>query len=171
MIEEQVKKQTNKGVFVDVFPIDGLPNDEKEKERLLKKLMTMQSILSSKISVAPGFSTIKNTAKTLLGKSVFFLNEKKYSQKINDLASTYSFDGSNYVAHLVALFGKPERFVNPISNYADYTMLDFEGYQLRAPIGYENVLTRSFGNYLEIPPENERHGQHGIKIYKRGNQK
>ncbi len=169
MFEDQVKKQTNKGVFVDIFPMDGLPDDINKRSWLLKKLMVMQSILSNKIHASVGFSSIRNAAKTVLGCAVFFINEKKYSQKINDVASAYSFEDSNSVTHLVALFGKPDRFINPKSNYSDYIMLEFEGHYLRAPIGYDDVLKRSYGNYMDLPPEDERHGQHGIRIFKRGN--
>ena len=43
-----------------------------------------------------------------------------------------------------------------ISDLAEAKWVDFEGYQMPVPIGYDRILTKGFGNYMEFPPEDKR---------------
>ncbi len=167
MKEEQVKHQTNKGVFIDIFPLDGLPDSQHKQKHLTRKLCVLESILSNRISVPPGFSTFKNACKTILSHATFFINEKKLSLYINKISSAYEFDKSKQVAQLVELFGKPQKLIYPIEDFSDYVLLDFENCKFRCAVGYKHFLTKFYGDYMTLPPESERHGQHGITIYKR----
>lgn len=36
--------------------------------------------------------------------------------------------------------------------------LDFEGYKMKAPCGYEYILTQFYGDYMQLPPLEERSG-------------
>lgn len=45
---------------------------------------------------------------------------------------------------------------------ADYKMiqLPFEGRMLNVPDNYNDILTKSYGDYMKLPPENERYKKH-----------
>ena len=49
----------------------------------------------------------------------------------------------------------------------DCIILDFEGHKLSALRNYDAVLKAAFGNYMQLPPESERHPYHKYKIYKK----
>ena len=51
--------------------------------------------------------------------------------------------------------------------FDEYTMLVFEKYKFRVPHFYDEVLRNSYGDYMQIPPENERIGHHYYKVYKK----
>lgn len=169
MIEHNVKKQTGKGVFIDVFPLDGVPNDKKDYKRLISSMLRNQSLFSNIVNKKAGFSSLKNAVKTLLGSAGVFINEVSLGKKIDRIASKYCYNECNKVAHLVLLLKKPERFVSPKDEYDDFVMLDFEGQKFRCPAEYDSILKRSFGDYMQLPPENERLGHHGIDVYFRNN--
>ena len=40
----------------------------------------------------------------------------------------------------------------------------FEGLRLRGPKQWDLYLARIFGDYMEMPPENERTGSHGVVV-------
>lgn len=42
---------------------------------------------------------------------------------------------------------------------------EFEGRYFYAPSEIDKVLTRSFGDYMQLPPENERVYKHHLKCY------
>ena len=48
----------------------------------------------------------------------------------------------------------------PVSDFRDTVRLPFEDTTIRAPIGYDDVLTRSYGNYMELPPVEKRVAKH-----------
>ena len=45
------------------------------------------------------------------------------------------------------------------------TEVDFEGYRFKAPSDYDAVLRQLYGDYMKLPPENERITHHSNKIY------
>lgn len=167
MIEHNVKKQSGKGVFLDVFPLDGVPDNRLKYKHQMSDLLISQSLFSNIINKSAGFSSIKNIAKTILGATGFFINEFALGKHINKVAKKYSFTECDKVAHLVLLFKKPTRFITPKHEYDDFVMLDFEDKKFRCPPKYENILRRSFGDYMILPPENERQGHHGIDVYQK----
>ena len=157
----------NHGVYIDVFPLDGVPEDKKEYKRLISSLLRNQSLFSNIINKRAGFGSLKKIAKTVLGSTGIFINEIKLGRHIDKTASKYRYEECDRVAHLVLLLKKPERFVSPKAEYNDYVMLCFEGQEFRCPAQYDNILRRSFGDYMQLPPENERLGHHGIDVYQR----
>lgn len=42
---------------------------------------------------------------------------------------------------------------------------EFEGYKLMAPVKYHEYLTKRYGDYMQLPPEDQRHPYHGGKYY------
>lgn len=45
-------------------------------------------------------------------------------------------------------------------DFRETVMLPFEGMQVRAPIGYDRLLTERYGDYMEFPPVMERKEKH-----------
>lgn len=43
--------------------------------------------------------------------------------------------------------------------------VDFEGYKFMAPAQYHNYLSHHYGDYMQLPPEDQRHPYHGGKYY------
>ena len=44
--------------------------------------------------------------------------------------------------------------------------LEFEGHRFFAPAQYEKLLEQVYGDYMTLPPENERGGWHAISELK-----
>ena len=52
----------------------------------------------------------------------------------------------------------------PIDYFGDGAQLDFEGHMFKVPAHYEEILSRLFGNYMELPPEEKRVSHQLIEI-------
>jgi len=50
--------------------------------------------------------------------------------------------------------------------FGDGTDIIFEGEIFKAPLKYDAVLHQLYGDYMKMPPENERIQQHFYKIYR-----
>lgn len=53
---------------------------------------------------------------------------------------------------------------NPFDEIND---IEFEGLKFMAPAKYHEFLTKRYGNYMELPPEDQRHPYHGGKYYRK----
>lgn len=166
MIEKNIKRSTNKGIFIDIFPLDGVPDNPTKRKKHLSKLVKLQSLLSNSINVVQPHQGIKGVAKKILGIIMKPFDEMKLAEKVSSLARKYSYNECGSVAHLVLLLNKPKRFITPKEEYEDYVLLDFENIKLRCPKAYDSILKRSYGDYMQLPPESERQGHHGIEIIK-----
>ena len=51
----------------------------------------------------------------------------------------------------------------PIEYFAETIELEFEGKRYPAPVEYDKLLTISYGDWHQLPPESERNG-HGIIV-------
>lgn len=53
----------------------------------------------------------------------------------------------------------------PAKTFKEYTSLEFEGRQLQAIADYDSYLTKHYGNYMQLPPEEKRQTHHTYKAY------
>ena len=44
----------------------------------------------------------------------------------------------------------------PMTCFSDIKWVDFEGYKMPIPIGYDEMLRSQYGDYMQLPPENQR---------------
>lgn len=62
----------------------------------------------------------------------------------------FDFDGDyKYVRYLATPIRKKELYQKAI-------YVDFEGYKMPIPIGYDEYLRDQYGDYMELPPEGKR---------------
>lgn len=49
--------------------------------------------------------------------------------------------------------------------FTDYITIEFEGNSYRCIKDFDNYLTILYGDYMELPPVDQRVGKHGILAY------
>lgn len=145
------------GVFVDVYPIDGLP-----KSSIGKKIFyARQKILVefSKESNRRQFSP-KNRFRMLRKVVALFarpLGTRFFVERIDRLARKYDFDKSEYVACSVPVhYGAKETIKRELMSKA--LLVPFEERMLPVPVGYDTYLSNLYGDYMTIPKDAEENG-------------
>ena len=48
-----------------------------------------------------------------------------------------------------------------------FIWVDFEKESMPIPIGYDNILKHQYGEYMKLPPEEERIGHHFYRIFEK----
>lgn len=54
------------------------------------------------------------------------------------------------------------KWLYPSEWFKDIVYLPFEDTELPVPVGYKEYLTKRYGNYMELPPENDQHPEHHL---------
>ena len=162
-IDYENAKEYGLGLFVDIYPLDGKNLDDK---RHLKKMSHMNSIIyvagQKKIKKARNF--LRNIPKFIIYIYTRFRSLNKLLRKNDRLSQKYDYDKSTYVTAMSI-----EAHVTLIKeDYDDVVQLDFEGYKFPGPKGYERHLRDIYGDYMKLPPEEERIGHHFYKVFKKG---
>ncbi len=162
-IDYQGIKDYGLGLFVDLYPLDEIDiNDQRYKNKQLKELKRIRKY--KLISKKKWKQIIKTAIKNLLLFSKFktfnsyILTSDKFAQK---------FNGSNqpYVS-VTAWFEIESNPVLKSDIYGEDKFLEFNGVEFRVPSNYDKLLRQEYGDYMKLPPEEERIGHHYYKAYK-----
>lgn len=145
------------GVSIDLYLLMGISDDDNtvklfftKANRILRRRLFLKQIRRKIIKVLPV-------------KSIPFYSQtmREYKDLILNQAVDYSSAKRFY-----SISGLPD-FSN-VFNYdlfKDTTDALFEGRRLRVVSDYNRFLTDQYGNYMELPPEEERHPYHGGVFY------
>ncbi len=158
------------GVFVDIYPWDGIGQTEKEMAQRKAKAARYSSLcyLSTRQKCMKDNtrSKVKLMIKPLAFAYAKLVGKGYFVKKLNKMQSVYEYDDSRYVGCLV--WGTDgSKGIFPIEWMEPYTKLQFEDTELRAPKEWDKALTKLFKNYRELPPEKDRIPHHGYKAYER----
>lgn len=157
------------GVYVDIFPVDGLGNSEGQALKLLHKSLYKRSLL-----------TAANWQKYFKSKSrkwyvgpirfIFYIfsrcvNRKKLIMKIEKIYKPYKFENCEKVGVVCGCYGDKE--VMNRSIYDNRIEVKFETEKFKASASYDEFLTNLYGDYMQLPPEEKRTSHHTFTAYKK----
>ena len=151
------------GISVDVLPFDNVPNG-----KLLRYLhgITLYNILNV-IKVKRRWTFIENDRVGFLKKCIYVLvaklsNDKDLIRLYERLVITFNRkDNMVFVSDTAGL--DYFRFVEKRSRYIDLTKGEYRGIMFSIPKEYDAILSNSYGNYMCLPPFEDRVGQPGIE--------
>lgn len=151
-------------LFLDIFPQDGWPEDEKEAVCLSRKMKRMRYLIqNARSKIGKGTSVGRILAKTIPVLLMRCVGYQRVIQRMNEIASKYEYDTSKYVGAITyGIYGMGERCLR--EEVVQFTKIPFENREYIAPGGYEKYLTQIFGDYMKLPPENKR-VDHKMKVW------
>lgn len=165
------RKVKNFGVWIDVFILDNAP-EESKREEWAQQFKRLNKILRATVPTPFEFYSIRYW----LSKKFFIYylksyktrlrfgtkNFSKYRDKFIQLQTKYD-ESSNYVMVPITPYGAKVCF--PKTWFEDTIDLDFEGIKVMAPKDYDKILTKTYGNYMQIPPIEKRIKRHYFQAY------
>lgn len=152
-------------VFIDVFPIDGLPDAEKETKRLYFKIRFLRKLLTASLMQhIEGKNLLTRTFYFLAGFPAKMIGAKRFGRWLARTEQKYSFDEQKYIGVTSSGVHFAEEKM-PKNEYLPTVEVEFAGKKYHAPQNYDRYLTQLYGNYMELPPEEKRNSQHGFTMY------
>lgn len=155
--EHEIEELTRKGgLFIDIFPY----------ERYSKKRSTLDKIISKIYMIKANFNLrlFKWNLSNILVNLVKFIRGIVYSLIPIKLLDCYAKKQKNikgkYIGYSLNT-GFSERV--KLEDIYPLSTIEFEGYKFYCPGNYKNYLTKFYGEYMQIPPENKR-VSHALKI-------
>ena len=147
--------KVHQGIFIDIFPLDNVPDNE----LLLKlQLMLVRFLLSVAFARANNYPV--NRYKRYIKKmySIPFLKlmkKKTFDEIINRVASFYKNKDTSRIANLFGRYREKEVVPKYYFGKAEY--LEFEGYKFPVPEYYDEYLKKVYGDYMKLPPIEKRY--------------
>ncbi len=157
---EKGKRNIKRGIYLDVFPLDGLGNSMEEAKKQFAKTSALVKKLAVRVSpVRKGRGFAKNCA-VVLSRCIpqFIINDKKLAQKLDRVASEVPFDGSKFVGNLVCNYRIKQ--ISTREYFGTPKLYDFENIKIYGAENYDGYLTEMFGDWRKLPPEDQRVSLH-----------
>lgn len=157
VIKHEIINEKNMGIFIDVFPIDGLPNNKIKRKMYFTYLHILNGLRNSsmKKNFCQGekYILIKKLSSLVTRK----IGPHKISIKMDSIAKKYSFDKSNLVGVSLAVHYWDKETISKESMNKTIDWL-FHGRNFCIPIGYDKYLTNLYNDYMKIPKDAEING-------------
>ncbi|WP_455091007.1 LicD family protein [Parascardovia denticolens] len=153
-------------LWIDIMPIDGLPDSAAATQKLYRRVTFYRKILSmSYANPHEGTTFLRKIVKRCF-QSIdrnHWLG-KKAMHKINRIAKENPYGSTGYVGALTnGLYGAGERM--PIKGYEDTVEVTFEGERFKAMSCWDSYLTGIYGDYMTLPPV-EKRVNHQMKAWR-----
>lgn len=152
------KRNINHGIWIDIFPLSYTTKESvKKKQVLLKisKVLQMDDLIKSN----PQELKLEHGAKSIIAARMIqciipFKLRKHLSKKIVNVVCN-----SKPKEWVCEIYGSTDMvFPSDIFNKVKY--LEFEKELLPVPNSYEKYLIIRYGDYMQLPPEDQREGVH-----------
>lgn len=170
IVEDDSRYQNIKrGLFLDIFPVDRIPTGK--FNRFIYQIV-LTALRVFKFSGVPGnlersTSVSRKICKYICLPARFFFSTKFLNSLENKLYKSFT-SSKNFYTYADQYSKIPMKFKD--SNlvrydcFEEYIILDFEEYKFQCIKNYDQYLFAQYGDYMELPPEDERRGHHEFSI-------
>lgn len=157
------------GVYVDVFPLDGLGDSPEQAARTFRATRFERELLVAanwkrffRSKTHAWYYEPFRFAFFLLSR---FVSTPRLIARIQKKAACIPFDSSRYAGSLCGVYRNRE--IVQTSVFSQYTDMPFEGHSFKALQAYDTYLTSLYGDYMQLPPEEKRVTHHSFKVYRK----
>lgn len=158
MAEKNFRPVGGYGAFVDVFPLDYLPNDRRTREKLINKSFGVFQLLthSARTGYERDASRITNVKRMVAFYISRLINTARLIRKINAELISMNETKTEYLGFVL------DKMVYYAEDFMETSEVHFEGYKFLAPKNFDRVLKMEYGDYMKLPPENQRKPEHQL---------
>lgn len=150
---EQHYKNYVEGAYIDVFPLDGSKEYAGKEIKRHKKIYSLfyYTTLHQNTDKTHGLRKIR---KFLISK----MNLNQMHNRLHDLLVEVPFESADYVDNYLGAYHGKE--ITPKSYFAEPVLYQFEDTQLYGPTDMDGYLKTLYGDYMQLPPEENRVFKH-----------
>ncbi|MBQ8783190.1 MAG: LicD family protein [Clostridia bacterium] len=147
----------HQGVWVDIFPIIGIPDNQRDIEKINKAIIISDLLLQD--------AFYKNQTNVPLKIKILFKIPLSLRRKICKTIRKFVFKPLNQYNHCDYYWGFPFKKPRFLPKHFDEAIpYTYEGHILPIPKMYDEILTNIYGDYMTPPPPEHRNGGHSIDI-------
>ena len=162
------------GVDIDIFPLDGQPEKDRDFKFYYKKLYKLYKLYNNfvlsntdifdnskdEILIIYLWKVLLRINHSLTRKiSMLFTKKQQLLEKCENIQNKYLYDKSTYVGSISSIYSYTnDRFLKEYFN--DKIEIEFEGNFYYAPAGYQEVLKLLYNEYMQLPPKEKQCTHH-----------
>ncbi len=159
--EGQEHLKMKDGIFIDIMPADGLPNNNVTRNVIITQCYILKKFLYSSVGCTEECNRVKRLVYKLANK----FPKKIIFSMLDNISKKYMDDKFKYVTSYSFVKVGQKQFTEK-EWHIDCVELCFEGHMFSAPREYHKWLVMTYGeDYMMLPPENKRFGHNKISKF------
>lgn len=156
----------DKGIFIDIFPLDSILDDPIEQKKKKKKADKWCNAYLSSIDI---YYHCKHNKHSKIGKIKEFLRpllyypckwSKTWFHKKYDEACSIGNETPTEKVAIYCIYN--QRTIHHIKDYEESVMMDFEFMKIPVPVHYDHWLTNAFGDWHQFVKGGSLHGENSL---------
>ncbi len=162
---ENTRYQAKRGIYLDIFPLDGVGDDY---EKAIKKVKLVRKKMEH--WYWPHVCA-KKKDRSFVKKAVIFaircapdfiLSQRKAGKKIEKICTQASFDDNKYIANFFGAWGVRE--ITEKKHFGQPVERDFECQKIMCPEYIDEYLTGLYGDWRTPPPPEKQISHHDYLV-------
>lgn len=153
------KRYKQIGVDIDIFPMDGQPENWNEYKKVTDERVRFYWLIARGVMPLTGLGL----KKSLIAALCRLFNPSKLIERYVNSADNYPYQDSKYVGFSDCLCPYRDRHRREV--FENRVKVEFENGEYWAPVGYDEYLKDLFGDYMQLPPIEQRKSTHTSKDY------
>lgn len=160
---KKTKRLKENGFYVDIFPFDYAPEEETARRKLALRLRKLYRIQLMKCGYQPWMEDGRILWKKRLGYLCYQIlalgkSQKQLAEEYDALAAQCPKSGvvCEQIADIRSNFFYPAHIFEEFGEYV------FEGETFRGVKDFHGYLRNTYGDYMRLPPEDQRENRHQI---------
>lgn len=161
LVEEFYYKPMDLGIHIDIFPIEGLPEDEEVGLAQFAKMLKarkkyMYKVFKLNPSIAWYKRMLVNVFRAMIPIKTILKEQKKEAER-------YDFNESPKAGKLVWGSGKNQIYLSSL--FTETEKYPFEGFYFKGPKDYDTYLKSIYGDYMQLPPKDKQVSHHHFECW------
>lgn len=158
---ENTKFKIKRGIYLDIFPLDGIGNSKEESQKNFKSINRLYDLLLAKVAgIRKGRKFYKNLA--VVAFRLVPINAKKVVIRLVKRCSKYSFADCEWIGNLVGAWRFKE--IMPKSYMGEPKLYKFENLSIYGVADADAYLTSLYGDWRKLPPKEKQVTHHDFLI-------
>ena len=148
-------------VNIDIFVYDNAPDDDTLVQQMFNRRDYFRGWSLRQLFSKPNGNLIRKSSMRIALAVLRLLPKSFFVKKMVDNSKRYNSVNTKRVGDFTAY----SRMTCDRDVFNSFLEHDFEGKHYKIPIGYDKWLRAFYGNYMELPPVEERVSHHSFKAF------
>lgn len=148
LINRDNENNFNHGIFVDIFPLDNVPDNLNERKKFIRKIRKKRKMLRYYYN-KNNKNIVKKIIKTIYVSLYYkFHSLEKEIEKYEKLLTTYDNENTKECS---ILFSEINKYVFKNEWFEKTIIKKFEYLDVKVPEKYDECLKKLYGDYMSLP--------------------
>ncbi len=154
--QKEKYKAKHNGIYMDIFPLDYAPDNKRKQKWQQNKIKLCSKLIEAKLCNNYGTGNFKYIAKKILAFLLSGVSFVKIQKSVEKCMTKYNKEDAKYLVSMASHYSYKKQLMEK-EIYGEPVLLEYEGGLFYAPADFDRYLTQLYGDYMELPPEDNRY--------------